>query len=49
MTEEEKEKKISLSEYAEKSGNEWILEEPETYYRYKYEFMTFQEWAELFD
>ena len=41
MTEEEKEKKISLSEYAEKSGNEWIF--------YKYEFMTFQEWAELFD
>ena len=49
MFDKEEEKKISLSEYAEKSGNEWLLEEPETYYRYKNEVMTFLEWAELFD
>ena len=45
----EEEKKISLSEYAEESGDEWVLEEPETYNRYKYETMTFQEWEDLFN
>ena len=45
----EEEKKITLSEYAEESWNEWVLEEQETYNRYKYETMTFKEWEELFN
>lgn len=39
---------ISLEEYADKSGNQWVIEEPETYYRYKYETKTYEEWDELF-
>lgn len=40
---------LSLEEYAEKSGETWIIEEPETYYRYKNETKTYNEWEELFN
>lgn len=40
---------LSLKEYAEKSGKNWVVEEPETYYRYKNETKTYNEWEELFN
>lgn len=40
---------ISLEEYANKSGERWVTEEPETYYRYKNEEKTYNEWEKLFN
>ena len=40
---------LSLEEYAKKSGETWVIEEPETYYRYKNETKTYKEWEELFN
>ena len=40
---------ITLEEYAEKSGEKWVVEEPETYYRYKNETKTYNEWEKLFN
>lgn len=40
---------LSLEEYAEKSGEVWVIEEPETYYRYRNETKTYNEWEELFN
>lgn len=40
---------LSLEEYAEKSGENWVVEEPETYYRYKNETKTYNEWEKLFN
>lgn len=40
---------LSLEDYAEKSGEVWVIEEPETYYRYRNETKTYNEWEELFN
>lgn len=39
---------LTLEEFAEESGLSWVLEEPETYYRYEYDKMTYEEWSKLF-
>lgn len=40
---------LFLEEYAEQSGEAWVIEEPETYYRYKNETKTYNEWEKLFN
>jgi hypothetical protein len=49
ICEEKENEPLSLQEYAEKSGETWVVEEPETYYRYKNETKTYNEWEELFN
>lgn len=40
--------KITLREFVEESGLSWILDEPETYYCYCTDKMTYEEWSKLF-
>lgn len=41
--------KLTLTEYAEKAGKLWILNNSEIICRYKKELKTFDEWEILFD